>query len=526
MPPLEREIARLSQALRHHRMVVGAGWGSAAGLAALLVATVAARLTPLWYQAELLLASLWTVGGGLFVGAVLGYVWPMPLLRRLRLFDRRLHLADRLTTAWELAQGRITAPASLAHLQQAQTLDVVRTIDPQPAFPLRPSRTAGFVALVLLPALALTLFLANPQESALLHREAQQAAVTDAVADAIAHLEAAQESLAANDALSEARRAAALKALEEALAALQDRRSTAAQTPLAEAQAALSAAERQLAELRSPEAAARVQQLAEASPLSTADVVQPLAEALQRGDAEAAAAYLRDLLDPTGKQPLTTEEMLALADAFQQMADALHTADPALAEQLESAAQEIYSGDMAAARAAVQEAAEMFSATAQANAPNETLAQAQAAVQQAQERLGSAQRQTTAPIPSESASAQPGASGTQSEPGTGAQPGQPGGSTAEDPGDGSMHSEDAGSSQPYGDATAPRLMGQSGEITLPRQETLGPPRPITGLPGEARIPYQDIYAAYAEAAQADLARNVYPPALRAYVREYFNGLEP
>ena len=514
---LKREIVRFDQALRRHHLVMGAGYGVVAALAALLVAAVAARITPLWYQAELLLASVWAVGGGLFAGAALGYIWPIPLPRRLRLFDRRLHLADRLTTAWELAQGHITAPLTLAHLQQTETLAAARAIDPQPAFPLRPPRAMGVAALVLLPALALALFLANPQESVLVQRETQQ----QAAAAAIVHLETAQESLATNDTLSETERAAALQALEEALAALRDRRNTPA-----EQQAALSEAERQLAELRSPEAAAQLERLAEASPLSTADVVQALAEALQRGDAEAAAAYLRDLLDPTNKQPLTTEETLALADAFQQMADALQASDSELAEQLEAAAQEIYSGDMDAARAAVQEAAETLSEAAQANTPNQTLEQAQAAVQQAQEGLGAAHRQTASTSVSESTSGQPGASGTQGEPETGVQ-GQTTGGAAEIPGSGSStHSEDAGSSRPYGSAEAPRIAGQGGEITLPRQETLGPPRTSTGLPGEARIAYQDVYAAYAEAAQADLSRSVYPPALRAYVREYFNGLEP
>jgi hypothetical protein len=515
---LEREIARFDQALRRRHLVVGATYGILGALATLLIAAVAARLTPLWYQAELLLASIWVVGSGLLAGATIGYVWPMPLLRRLRLFDRRLHLADRLTTAWELAQWRITAPAALAQLQQSETLTIARTIDPQPAFPLRPPRAAGFAALVVLPALALSLFLANPQESVLIQRAAQQ----QATATAIAQLEAAQETLATNDVLSEAERAAALQALEEALATLRDRRSTDA-----EQQTALSEVERQLAALRSPEAAARLQRLSEAGPLSTADVVQPLAEALQRGDAEAAAAYLRDLLDPTGKQPLSAEETLALADAFQQMADALSSTDPGLAEQLAAAAQDIYSGDMVAARTAIQEVAETFFETAQANAPNQTLEQAQAAVQQAQEGLGAAQRQTATSAPSERATGQSGASGTQGEPGTGTQ-GQNAGGAAEMPGNGSnTHSEDAGSSRPYGSTEAPRVTGQGGEITLPRQESPGgSPRPITGLPGEARIPYQDVYATYAEAAQADLSSNVYPPALRAYVREYFNGLEP
>lgn len=514
---LEHEIARFSQAIRRHHLVAGAAYGIVGALAALLVAAIAARLTPLWHQAELLLASVWAVGGGLLLGGTLGFVWPMSLLRRLRLFDRRLHLADRLTTAWELAQGRITAPANLIQLQHTETLTAARAVDPQPAFPLRPPRVAGVAALILLPALALALFLANPQEAVLVQREAQQ----QAAAAAIAQLEAAQETLARNDTLSEAERAAALKALEEALAALRDRRSTAA-----EQQTALSEAERQLAELRSPEAAAQLQRLAEASPLSTADVVQPLAEALQRGDAEAAAAYLRELVDPTDKQPLSAEEMLALADALQQMAETLQSTDQELAAQLATAAQEIYSGDMTSARAAIQQAAATLSEAAQTNAANQGLQQAQAAVQQAQEGLGTAQRQTTASSPSGGAADQPGASGTQGEPGTGAQ-GQPAGGAAQMPGSGSnTHSEDAGSSQPYGSAEAPRIAGQGGEITLPRQEALGSPHTTTGLPGEARIPYQDVYATYAETAQADLSRSVYPPALRTYVREYFNGLEP
>lgn len=515
--PLAREIARFSQALRRHTLMIGAGWGVVAALTLILTATIAARVTPLWYQAQLLLATVWAVGGGLLVGATLGYAWPTPLPRRLRLFDQRLRMADRLTTAWELSQGRITAPAAITHLQQEETLAVMRATDPQPAFPLRPPRAVGLAVLVLVLGLLPALFVANPQDNVLVQREAQR----QATAAAIAHLEAAQETLATNETLSETERAAALKALEEALAALEDRHSTPA-----EQQAALAAAERQLAALRAPAAAAQLQRLAEASPLSTAEVVQPLTEALQRGDAAAAAAYLQSLTDPGSTQPLTAEEMLALADAFQQIADALQATDAALAEQFNAAAQEIYSGDMVAARTAVQQAAETLSETAQANAPNETLEQAQTAVQQAQETLGTTQRQTASTSPSESAAAQPGSSGTQGQQGTGAQ-GQAGESSQTTGGaGGSEHSEDAGSSSPYGSGEAPRIAGQGGEITLPRQETLGPPQTTTGLPGAARVPYQDVYATYAEAAQADLSRNVYPPALRAYVREYFNGLEP
>ncbi len=520
-PALDRTIARLTGALRWHRAIGGGGWGAVGALGGMLVAAGLARITPLWRQTALLLASIWVVGGGILLGTLLGYAWPAPLSRRLRLFDRRLRLADRLTTAWELAQGRIHAPAIIARLQQEETLAAVRAVAPQAAFPLRLPRAVGILALVFSVGLASALFLPNPQEEALARREMQQQA-TEA---AIAQLAAAQERLADNAPLSEAQREAALKALEEALATLHDRRSTPE-----EQLAALSAAERQLAALRSPEAAAQIQRLAEASPLSSAEIAQPLVEALQAGDTAAAAEYLRSLIDPANKQPLTPEEMLALADTFTQIADGLQTNDPALAKQFQDSAQEIYNGDLASAREAVQQAAETLAETAQANAPNQTLAQTQASLQEAQERLGDAQRESTGQGAPESAATQPGAPEGQGKPGTGAQNEQPG--AAESAGnntDGiasSEHHEDAGSSAPYGSAETPRLSGQGGEITLPRQQTLGQPQTTLGAPGDTRVPYEDVYAAYAEAAKADLARNAYPPALRAYLRAYFSGLEP
>ncbi|HOU14062.1 MAG TPA: hypothetical protein PKZ84_13200 [Anaerolineae bacterium] len=520
-PALEHEIARLTGALRRHRAIIGGGWGSVGALGGMLAVAILARITPLWHQTALLLASIWVVGGGILVGGLLGYAWPAPLSRRLRLFDRRLHLADRLTTAWELAQGRIHAPAIIVRLQQEETLTAVRAVDPQATFPLHPPRLVGILMLVLMAGLAPALFLANPQEEALARREMQQQA-TEA---AIVQLEATQESLADSATLSAAQREAALKALEEALATLHDRRSTPE-----EQRAALSAAERQLAALQSPEAAAQIQRLAEASPLSSAEIAQPLVEALQQGDTEAAAEYLRSLIDPNNTQPLTPEEMLALADTFTQIADALQTADPALGKQFQDIAQEIYNGDMASAKEAVQQAAETLAETAQANAPNRSLEQAQASLQEAQERLGDTQRQTTGQGASKSATTQPGASETQGGPGTNAQDGQP--ALSQGAGNNTNgiasneHHEDAGSSDPYGTKDMPRLTGQGGEITLPRQETLGAPQTTIGAPGDTRVPYEDVYAAYAAAAKADLARNAYPPALRAYLREYFNGLEP
>jgi len=514
---LDYELARMTAALRERGALQGGGWGLLAALLGGVLAGLAARFWPLWYRADLTLALLWALLGGALAGAVLGYVWPRPLARRLRRFDRAMRLADRLTTAWELRQGRIQAPSEMARLQSQEALAAARAADVRAAFPLRLSRE--FYGALLATALALLplLLLSNPQEATLALREAQQREA-EAAAE---RLEAAREALSESPALDEAAREAALKALDEALQTLQDRRSTPE-----EQQAALTEAERQLAALRAPEAEAQVQRLSEAAPLTAEAVVQPLAEALQRGDVDAAAAYLRALTDPTST-PLTAEEAQALADAFTQIADALQQSDPALAQQFQDIAQEIYQGDAQGAREAVQKAADALSEVSQANAPNQALEQAQAGVQQAQEQLGAAQSPGMAQNPPGGAQSPQGSAG---QPGSGAQ-GQSNaggsGSTGEGAGQGtSGHHEDSGSSAPYGATEAERLSGQGGEITLPREATQGQVRPEVGLPNPSRVAYQDVYGDYVEAAEADLSRTAYPPALRAYVREYFGGVAP
>ncbi len=501
---LRHAIQRLTAAMRTHRAVVGGSWGIVAALSGGLLTAVLARIWPLWYPGDIGLGLVWAVSGGALLGALVGYGWPQPLEQRLRRLDRQLQLADRLTTAWELAAERITAPAALTRLQHEQTLDTLRAVDPTTAFPLRPParalRVGAVVALLLLPALALP----NPQIAALDRRAAQQ----EAVAEAIEQIEATQHELTEDTSLSEAEREAALQTLQEALAKLQDMDSTPA-----ERQAALTEAERQLVELRAPEAATRVQRLAEAAPLSSDATVQPLAEALAAGDLEDAAAYLNSLLDPDG-EPMTAEEVLALADAFSEMADALQETDPEMAAQFREIAQEIYAGDAPGAQEAVARAAETLSEAAEANAPNEALEQAQAGLQEAQSTLRDSQAAAAGGMPQGG------------QPSAGDAPGASTGGEGDGPGTGPGSHQDAGSSAPFGDEAASRLEESGGEITLPRPQTEdGAPQSTVGRPGASRVPYREAYADYAEAAEADLSRQAYPPGLRTYVRQYFSDLE-
>ncbi|MFP4346342.1 MAG: hypothetical protein ACLFU8_16750 [Anaerolineales bacterium] len=486
---LQAEQARLLGALRRHDAVVGLGWGLVAALALETLLVLAGRLVPLWYRSALLRLLPLLLGSGLLLGALVGAYGSRPLSRRLRRLERNLGLAERLITAWELEQGRITAPPSMVEEQRQETLETLRGLDAGRTFPLRPAPAALRTVLGLVLLLGVALGLPNPQEERLLERQALQ----EAHEETITEIESLIASVAQDSFLDPETREAALEALEEALSTLED-----PQTSPDEQMRALDEAEETLADLENAAAEARVQQLAEAAPLSTEEAVRQMSELLQRRDPQAAAAWLRELVEERG-DPLTPEEILALADAFTEMAQALQETDPALADQFQEIAEEIYSGDAQEARAAILEASETLGEVAEGNASNRSLESAQARLQRVEESLGAS-------------------AGMLSE-------GEvPRGADASGSG-GTAGGEDAGSSAPYGPSESARLEGESGQITLPRERTAGEGEPGVGSAGSARVDYTEAYGEYAAAAEAELSRRSLPPAMRGYIRAYFSSLE-
>ncbi len=525
---LERELARLTRAFQIYVASRGAAWGILAALTISLLLALLIRIIPLWHLTPVLIAVPILLLLGLSLGFALGWIWPRSPLSRLRRLDRRLNLADRLTTVWELSQGKIQAPAAIAAAQTNETLESIRNLDPRSAFPILPSRphliAAGLLFLALLPAL----FLPNPQEAALYAREAQiQAAREEAE-----RLTQTAQVLQTVPELDPERRQAALQALEQAIAALND-----PQASPESRQAALTEAERRLAELRNPENAARSEALQRAAPQSDSEVVQPLSEALRQGDMKSAADYLNSLSGTEGR-PLTAQETRELADALEQMADNLQQSDPELANQFRDAAQKINNGDIEAAREALKNTAETLNDVNQQAAPEQALEQAQAQLQTAQEQLGQNNQQQASNSPQNGQpgnnSQQPGQNGqpgnNSQQPGQNGQPGNNGQSqgngNGQAPSGQSGHHEDSGSSNPYGETSAPRIDDQSGQVTIPRQATEDMEgKPTTGQVNQAQVPYREVYGNYSAAAEAELSRRALPPAIRAYIRSYFDGLD-
>ncbi len=521
LPPavkLQRFISVLTRRLRLSHAVKGWGWGLVTGLSTLCAVAVTSRSVPFWTSVEVRRYALWFLLGGSLFGALLGSLWPVPITKRLRLFDLRLGLADRLTTAWELEQGRITAPSQLTQLQLEEAVHEAREADIKLAFPTRPARYSILSAFALTLLLIPALFFPNPQDAVL----AERAAEAQFVSQAVEKLTSSWNTLSKHADLTPDERAAALAVLEKALAVLENR-----QNNLGDKQAALIEAEYQLAQMRTSENADIAQQIAgitllsDDSALPDNSVVQRISKALSRGDIDAAAAYLSDLAQAEFGQQLTQDEVQALADIMSQLAAALREQQPEAASALDTATQTIAEDNTSTSREGMQHSGDALSDLAQAQAHDAALQQAQAGLQQAQQSLRQAAGQAL-----DSGMGQP----RSSEPVSGAGTGQSGSGNEDGAGEGAGSGTDgdgehAGSVSTSADPEVERLTAIGGEITLPRSSAEGAPLPVPGSPNESRVPYQEVYAEYADAAEAALSRRTYPPLLRDYIRDYFSSLE-
>jgi len=483
--PLAATLRPLQRVVRRHDALHGAAWGSAIGLTLALLLALAVRLAPLWPRSTLLVhldpLLLCPLGGALWGG------WrPRPVIEQLRRLERATGLAERLSTAWELHTGVITSSPALREAQRAETARTLQSLEPRRAFPLRPSPAAAILNGALLLAVLAALFVPNPQERVLAERAALQQAAARQAEELAAQMEAVREI----PNLSSAERERLLQSLETARQILLDPHAA----PEAR-QAALLEAEQQLAGLRqAQEDAARQLQEALAATSTTAPTerIQALLAALQRGDLAAAETAARQLAEG---EALSSEEQAALNAALAQLAEAAQAVDPELAEALAAAATARDAGE---ATAALQALAGELAQQQERAAKEAQLAGLQAGLQSGREQLAAAQQAAVG-------------EGGFPQAGSGV----------------SQHSEDSGSAAPYGPSASARLQGTGSEITLPRAVVSGDISSTgPGAETAARVPYDEVYPTYAEAAAAALSRQPLPPGLRASIRSYFSALAP
>ena len=504
-------------------------------LVGVVVATVA-RIRPFLDNNEVGYVAVGLAVVGLLVSSIVFLMQRSTLTQQARFADRQFGLQERVSTAVEIHEGRLTVPAPLAEQQLADTLAAIRPVDAKRDLPLRLIRRDWLVLGTAVALLIAAVLLPNPQTEELLKRRA----VTQAIEEQVEALEALQEEIQQNPELTEEQQEELLDPVENALQQLE-----AGNLSQEEAVAALSEAEADLKELSSNLSTEDLRRRLEEAgqPLSDNAASQSLGQSLQSGNlpqAGAAAAQLADEL-PT----LTEEELSQLAQDLAETAASLQNVDSELAQQLAEAAQALQNGDTAAAQQALREAAGTLQQRAQEGAAAAQAADAAGQLNEGRQEVAQAGEGDQS---GQQGEGQQGQSGQQGQgQGEGQGQGQNGGS-----GEGQGQGQGSGSQTNQGEGTGgpgpggghaenvfvPDLVDLSGEegvdVELPA-ECIANPANCGGLLSEtptefteegSTVPYTQVFGDYRNAAYEALSDDHIPLGMKGYVRDYFSSLEP
>lgn len=515
--------------LRLQRSIFWLPAGLTAGVTAGLLIAVASRFWPLLPRSSVLVLGALLAAVGLAALPLSVWLWPRRLAHKARYFDRLFDLKERFSTAVAIAEGVLPIESDeIAALQYRDTLKAAETVRAAERLPLRTDWRLWAGAAVAIAALALAVFLPNPQEAVL----QQQAEVRQAIAEQLQELERLRQQVIEDATLTPEEQAAVVETLDEAIQTLEQ-----SDVTQEEALAALNAAQQRLQDLSSQFAEQRQQALQQASGLLEGTAAQQAAQALAQGDSLGAAEALQNL-DPSA---LTTEQQQQLAEALQAAAEALSETNPEVAQAMQEAAEALQSGDAQAAAEALDRAGE-----AMAEAANGSVAQVDSLAEQVGKSgasvAGSGRGQAVQPGQAGMGQAQAAGQGASQQ----NQPGQTGGGAGRGEGDGEadtggtaggqMPTDNApgdGGETPYDSVYAPqRIGGEGGEqVDITGNPGAGLPTGAEGNfvdnpSGQANVPYNQVWADYARAVNQALDSGYVPLGLRDLIRTYFSQLDP
>jgi len=536
--------------------------GLVAGMGAALILALAARFWPIIPSQQLTTVVGGLAGLGVLAAILAVWLWRRSHAQMARRYDVVFGLRERLSTALELADGRLAeeSPALTRHLFD-QAISAAKGVHPADGLPFQLDWRWWVGALIMSALVAMAVLIPNPQDAAL----AQQAEVDQAIAHSIADLEQLKTQARSDPLLPEAEKTAVISALDEAIQTLSQPGVT-----QEEALAALDATEQKLQD-RSAQFAARQQDaLQAASGLFSDTAAKDAAEALANGDFAAAAEALKNLdLDN-----LTDAQKQELAQALGDAAAALEGTNPQLAQQLGEAAEALQNGDTAGAEEALGEAGDQIAQQGQqgqqagqqpgqqAGQPGQQGQQGQGSgnpVQQyangvGQSGQGVAKAGKNPKRPDQAN--QPGQGGVGQAPNF--QPGQGGQGQGQQPGQ--QSGGGSGRGEGDGQPDAPGLSngqlptdngpGDGGEFSF--EDIFSPQRvggeggeqvgitgnPDAGLPtgaegdfaanpsGQANVPYNQVYGDYAGVVNQALDSGVIPLGLKDLIKGYFSSLDP
>lgn len=527
---LHRYLNRWLSRLRLQRAVAWSMRGAIAGLLIALATGIVAMLGGRILRSEFLLLVGAAALSGAAIIAVAAYAWPISRLRAARLFDRRFDLRERVSTALELSAQPDSTAAEIARQQLDDTLIAARRVEPQRRLRLRVDRIDSLAAIALA---ACALFIALKGDVFFQAAE-QSRAVQRAIAQEVAQIEAIRKQVESNDNLTAEQRQAIIQQLEEAARQLQQAES------IEQATSVLTAAEGQLKALADPQAQAQSQALQAAGRQLSEEEGSPLqsfGKNLAEGDTLAAAEALRNI----DTSNLSASEAEALAAQLESAAESLQASTPELAAQLRQAAAALRRGDAQAARQALEQAAQALAATAQQIAQAAAAQSAASQIGEGRQRVIQAGRSAQGNQASQDGqqgdgsgeSDQQGQGGNSSGAGRGESDngGESGREAGSDP-IGTNNGAGDGGERGYEQIYAPdRLGGEGEEVTLPGSgepgdDIVGQGDASPGEDDQSRVPYVDVFAAYAQIARQAIDSGQVPAHLRSLVRDYFSALEP
>lgn len=576
------ELKSLLARFRRRRLLVEA-WATIAGALAVWGAVGTALAAANLVIPGLSSAQVRLVGIGLLVPVLVGFgVYLARLgwrdLRIARRVDLSAGLKDRLTTAVELLEGRIQS--AFSDRQVADALARGSDIPPARVFPWRWHPLRWAAAAVLLALFFWLTSQPNPRDR-LLAREAE---ARQAIAAVQANVDQLKNELGNTGNLSPELQQAReeLERLSRELAEAGPNRE--------QALARLGEAEQNLAGRLNPRAQAERFGLDRlARELDRSGQAPGTAGQFQQGDRQAPAQALENIAGRLGD--LSAENREALAQALERAAQTMRGINPTLADRLQQAADALRRGDLEAARQALGEAGRLAGEMGQRVGDQERLArvvgrleterqqlagqQQPGALARAQGQLGQSGSGAQAAQQGQQGSS---GQGNQAQAGSGDQTGQgnqvaPGGQGAQGqagPGNQGSGSNQSGSgaglsgqtSGPVAGTTAPRSqggvatgggqpltdrpgttgtgqldavyapvqrLGSQGQTSfIPGQQSNGPVERQSGDGpvelGQMMVPYQEVIGQYQAVAGRALDSGYVPGSLKDLVKAYFDSL--
>jgi len=583
MPPeitskLLRLLARWDRRLRLQQSLIWGPRGVSAGLAIGIIGALLARVQPWLLPADLAALAGLAALLGLVLALVIVWAVRRDTLQTARAFDRRFALKERVSTALELAAGRIRSPnAEITARQVADTLSRAERIDARAYLPLRLRRRDWAVLAALLLALAALLLIENPQNNVLAQEQALQSAIAQQAAD----LQDLREQIANSTELDESTRQEMLQELDDAIETLQQQ-----ELSQEEAVATLADLAQAMQDIAAQADIPPAQQQAfDQAAQELAQQSGELAQALDEGALDQAAEAMQDLAQNLGQMSLAEQQ--DLAQALDNAAEALAETNPDLAESLQQAAEALRQGNPEAAQQALEQAAgqlqqqqqelaqstndagqQMASqAMHQANAGAQRIAQAGTGSAYTQQQTNTSGGNSPSPISGgqgqgmdSNQTGQSGQSG-QGEQGqstgegmsAGNQGGQgmeqtqgTGGGAGDSPGEGQEggfqasgdpisqnNTPDGQGLEEYEPIFAPQSVGGEGgpEVQIggsdqPGNVVTNEGELVENPTGQSIVGYNEVFSDYANAANQALESDYIPLSLRDVVHDYFSSLEP